>query len=739
MNLLYDYLCAQLDERLAERRVVVFYDPRSEFAPLFDRELQNVGAGPNGLYRVFVGERLTLVARYDGSFFAVRAAVEDIVAEVEPDPLLIYVPGVARDPNDSVLMELEKGGSTYEPQLKRQARTLLRQFYTDGAIDDMLAPDSLTYDDVVSYLEQARAGDQGSILKSIFGGASSELLLTRWLADESHDQEIVAKQALSELQRLIEARLGLPLLSGISAEEVRAKTARFVLVNEFRNDLSGDPPASISMIETPASKEQLSRVREVADALRRGEHADRYAELADHVEKSLNLTDVEIDAVVLGATDTFRFEECLLLRRAIDLSLNGEYENAIGLATDRARSYWIDRDVVRQQQWQACKLAAELGREVADLEKQVRSLSGSSGEWVAAYADRWFEVDRLQRRLDGWVARMEDEPEAEQVIAVVRLRYDELLKQMATGFAEALESSGWTTPGARSQTSIYPESVATAGSRVAYFLVDALRYEMGAELLEQLQGAEELAINPAVAMLPSITPVGMAALLPGASASFSVNEEKGRLGTQIEQTFMANLNDRLRFLKAKVPDVVDLQLEKLLRMPSSKLQSTIGDSSLVLVRSQEIDLAGESGFARYVMETVVANIARAARKLASAGVEAFVVSADHGHQFASRKEEDMRIDHPVATRSSYTGAVGSAGAERRPRARFGYPPRSSATRSDLDFVFPRVSAYSSQAVTSTYHHGGISLQEMVVPVVTFRIPATAEPAKHRSGGSRGCA
>ena len=729
MNLLYDYLCAQLDDRLAERRVVVFYDPRSEFAPLFDRELQNVGAGPNGLYRVFVGERLTLVARYDGSFFAVRAAVEDIVAEDEPDALLIYVPGVARDPNDSVLMELEKGGSTYEPQLKRQARTLLRQFYTDGAIDDMLAPDSLTYDDVVNYLEQARAGDQGSILKSIFGGASSELLLTRWLADESQDQEIVAKQALSELMRLIEARLGLSLLAGISAEEVRAKTARFVLVNEFRHDLSGGPPASISMIESPASKEQLGRVREVADALRRGEHADRYAELADRVEKSLNLTHAEIDAVALGATDTFRFEECLLLKRAIDLSLNGEYENSIGLASDSARSYWIDRDVVRQQQWQACKLAAELGREVADLEKQVRSLSGSSGEWVEAYADRWFEVDRLQRRLDGWVARMEEEPEAEQVIAVVRLRYDELLKQMATGFAEALESSGWTAPGARSQTSVYPDSVAAAGSRVAYFLVDALRYEMGAELLEQLQGAEELAINPAVAMLPSITPVGMAALLPGASASFSVNEEKGRLGTQIEQTFMANLNDRLRFLKAKVPDVVDLPLEKLLRMPASKLQATIGDSSLVLVRSQEIDLAGESGFARYVMETVVANIARAARKLASAGVEAFVVSADHGHQFASRKEEDMRIDPPGGDtvelhRRCWIGRGGAtpAGTIRVSAAELGY-------HSDLDFVFPRSLGVFKSGGDLAYHHGGISLQEMVVPIVTFRIPAKAEPTK----------
>ena len=97
----------------------------------------------------------------------------------------------------------------------------------------------------------------------------------------------------------------------------------------------------------------------------------------------------------------------------------------------------------------------------------------------------------------------------------------------------------------------------------------------------------------------------MAALLPGASAPFSVKDETGRLGARIEQTFMANLNDRLKFLKAKVPDVVDLELEKLLRMPSAKLQATIGDSSLVLVRSQEIDIAGESGFARQVMDTVL--------------------------------------------------------------------------------------------------------------------------------------
>ena len=37
-------------------------------------------------------------------------------------------------------MELEKAGDCYEPKLKQLARNLLRQRYTDGYIDGILAP-----------------------------------------------------------------------------------------------------------------------------------------------------------------------------------------------------------------------------------------------------------------------------------------------------------------------------------------------------------------------------------------------------------------------------------------------------------------------------------------------------------------------------------------------------------------------------------------------------------------------
>ena len=145
------------------------------------------------------------LARFKGSFFAVRFAVEDLVAVDMPDPLLIYLPGAERDPKSSVLMELEKAGTTYEPQLKRLARNVLRQVYTDGDIDEMLKPEALGYQDVVAYLRQAESGGQASILKTIFGEAGSEAILVQWLADANHDRAIADKEATGELYRLVEA------------------------------------------------------------------------------------------------------------------------------------------------------------------------------------------------------------------------------------------------------------------------------------------------------------------------------------------------------------------------------------------------------------------------------------------------------------------------------------------------------------------------------------------------------
>ena len=162
-------------------------------------------------------------------------------------------------------------------------------------------------------------------------------------------------------------------------------------------------------------------------------------------------------------------------------------------------------------------------------------------------------MDQAQRRLEAWVANLDDEPE-ERPLGVVRGVYEDACRAMADGFTRALLRANWTVSAV-----LAPDATSTAKSSseqpkpVAYFLVDAMRFEMGVELAERLPKSVEVIVRPAICALPSITPIGMAALQPGASSSFSVVEQGGTLGARIDDAFLPDLAARKKFAAARVP------------------------------------------------------------------------------------------------------------------------------------------------------------------------------------------
>ncbi len=732
MHPLHDYIARQLAERLKARQVVVWYDPRGEFEP-FVAELPE-GAAEGRVRRVRLGEAEAALSEYAGSMFELRAAVEPLVAADSPEHLLLYLPKVAPDPMGSVLLELEKAGDRYEPQLKRLARNVLRQRYTDGVIDGLLAPERVSYEDLARACSE-ESHEPPSILKTLFHDAPEPpRLLALWLADTSRDAAIEEKGAGSELAALVRARLELDLPAGRTLGQWRAITARYVLAGEFRSDLRGAPPASVAALTLPGSKDAEATVRLVARTLRR-DHADAYPALADQVEAELGLRDAAVDPEALGSIDTFRFEERALLAHCGRLIASKAYDVALQVITERERSFWLDRDTDRKAQWEACRRMADLGRRTAAVRRAVAQVRGGPDAWVRAYVGRptddeeaWYRLDQAQRRLESWVASLADDPE-EKPLAVVRRAYDDACHEMAAGLTKALASAGWTVDGVLHQTRVHAEVVSTLPRPVAYFLVDALRFEMGADLVQRLPAGAEVSVRPVVAALPTITPVGMGALQPGASSSFSVVERDGRLGAMVDEVFLPDLAARRKFATSRVPGAVDLTLDTVLSLKPSKLRERVTDASLVIVRSQEIDQAGEGGFAiqaRQVMDTVIDNLARAIKRLAAAGVVHAVVAADHGHLFfAADRDESLRIDSPGGHqvelhRRCWIGRGGwtPTACERVSASGLGYA-------SDLDFVFPVGCGVFKAGGDLAYHHGGPSLQELVVPVVSVRSPAPA--------------
>jgi hypothetical protein len=728
MHPLHEYVAKQLAEKLKSRKVAVWYDARREFAP-FIAEVRG-GVRINGEAVPVTIEGLSAcLLEYDGSMFELRAAVEPYVYGDIPECVVLYLPGCERDRRGSVLMELEKAGECYEPQLKRLARNVLRQRYTDGVIDEMLTSERISYDDLARSSSDTSSAEPPSILKSIFHDASgNDGLLGAWLASDSRDAEIESKEATRELTKLVLSKLGLQLPEVAALAKLRSIALRYVLAGEFRSNLNCAPPAALDAVPAPKTKDEQTAVGEAARRLRTS-FSELYSEMADRVEAELGLRDAKIAPDGLGSIDTFRFEERLLLAHCSDLIAANEFDRALAVIGEREHSFWLDRDVPRKAQWEACRRMAELGRLCVTVRGAVKKAGGDANAWIDAYTskDGWFLLDQAQRRLEAWVANLDDDPQ-EHALGIVRGAYEDASRAMAEGFTKAMLRANWIMPSSLHQTHIYSEIVSERPKPVAYFLVDAMRFEMGVELAERLPKTTEVIVEHAICALPSITPIGMAALQPGASSSFSVVEQGGTPGARIDAMFLPDLAARKKFASARVPNLADVSLDELLSLQPSKLAKKIDGAQVVMVRSQEIDHAGETGFtfqARQVMDTVIDNLARAIRKLAAAGIEQAVVTADHGHLFfPSDRDESMRIPSPGGDevdlhRRCWIGRGGAtpAGCVRVSAAALGYD-------SDLDFVFPLGSGIFKAGGDLAFHHGGLSLQELVIPVLTIRMKAT---------------
>jgi hypothetical protein len=733
-NALHEQLCLVLKEKLAKRRIVVWYDARSEFHG-FISDL--AGSTPNNceLVEVLISGQKCGLSVFQGSFFEAKFAVESLVNGDLPDPLLIYVPGFQRHDPTAVLMELEAAGERWEPQLKREARRVLKKHIGDGQIDQLFSSDKVTYRDIVAVIEGgASTNGSSSLLDVIYQASGSNAeIISGWISNPSNDSKVCEKGADVELRQLLLSRLGIDIGEGAILQDARRRVARYVLLAEFRNDLLTDPPGSLSLVSQP-TKDQLKLALEVAELLRH-KHAESYVELADSVEVELQLAKLGISPSSLGKIDTFRFEERVLLDFVGQQIIDGEFENALSIVNHRRKSFWAIHQLQRQEQWQAFGLAAELGLVTHKIAKALPSSSKPANSWVELYAakdDGWYLADMLHRRLESTLAAMSDSIASERVVHRVRTDYEQLVDKLTAGFVSALKNSNWSIPEVLHQTHIYADLVNTPGERVCYFLVDALRYEMAVELMALLENAESITLVPAIGAIPTITPIGMAALMPGAERSFSVVGAGKDVAARIEQSLATGLADRRKIWQGRVPDVVDLELEKVLSQSNSVLQKRIADAPLVIVRSIEIDALGEGGntlLARQVMDTMINNVARAVKRLASMGISKFVVVADHGHLFIGERDESERIDKPggdqvAQHRRCWAGRGGATPSStiRVTAAQLGYD-------SDFDFVFPTNNSVFKSGGDLSYYHGGLSLQELIVPALVARMAVSAKVSK----------
>ena len=259
-------------------------------------------------------------------------------------------------------MELEKAGECYEPQLKRLARNVLRQRYTDGVIDEMLAPEKVTYEDLARASSDTSSAEPPSILKSIFHDTSgNDGLLAAWLVSDARDAEIEAKEATRELTKLVRSRLGLELPEDAAwRSSDRSRFATFSQVS------SGAISAALRRRASTPFRRRRRRTRKPrcesspVGFARASPRSIRRWPIAWRTSSGFATRRSRPSASERSTRSVSR--KRALLAHCGELVADEEVRRGAAAGrTEREHSFWLDRDVGRKAQWEACRRMAELG------------------------------------------------------------------------------------------------------------------------------------------------------------------------------------------------------------------------------------------------------------------------------------------------------------------------------------------------------------------------------------------
>ncbi|MBE6979741.1 MAG: BREX-1 system phosphatase PglZ type A [Ruminococcaceae bacterium] len=266
----------------------------------------------------------------------------------------------------------------------------------------------------------------------------------------------------------------------------------------------------------------------------------------------------------------------------------------------------------------------------------------------------------------------------------------------------------------------------TKKSRAFVIISDALRYEVAVELNERLiretKGTSKL--DAVQAMFPTITKVGMAALLPGFNMSMDSNIDVLLNGQHTRSTA-----ERQKVLCNANPNSVAIQATDLLNMTKEDRKSLLGGKEVIYIYHNTIDAIGDKApTEKKVCEAcadAIDEIMSLVKTVIGGDIRGtdIVITADHGFLYTySPLRENDKIDKSV-----FEGKVYELG--RR------YAIAESCT---VDYMMPvrlQEQLHSAEAMGfapqetirikvpgggQNYVHGGISVQEMAVPVITFK-------------------
>ena len=275
------------------------------------------------------------------------------------------------------------------------------------------------------------------------------------------------------------------------------------------------------------------------------------------------------------------------------------------------------------------------------------------------------------------------------------------------------------------QRSFYSSNVApvlSGGGRVFVIVSDAFRYETAVELKDRLtrETKGNADIQGVQSILPSVTKFGMAALLPHKKFEFN-NGKIACDGVSTEGT--AN---RDKILKCKEPESIAITYKDFLAMKKAEKRELAAGKNVIYIYHNTIDATGETAVTEdkifEACEEAIDEIFNLVKTISNelSGTN-ILITADHGFLYSYKKlktsdkaEKDYVKGVLLETDRRYIITDKADDAEHVIKV-----PMSEYS-CDYYIMIPQDIIRFKTGGGMNYVHGGASLQEMMVPVITFK-------------------
>jgi len=455
---------------------------------------------------------------------------------------------------------------------------------------------------------------------------------------------------------------------------------------------------------------------------------DQYAEIA---EKEIKLSDIvnQLPIEEFKAADIFPyFDKAIIIYIANSLEDRLEdydaYTKLINLR--RAKHYYERYQSIYEALYYTVKMFEFHKKYSMGIPKT------QAVDMYRAYVNDYHQMDMFYRKF--YVAY--DNDSNSEILKKLKVMVENLytnwyMSELSSHWSAAVHDelkSSWVLPGIQNQKDFYRSFVSpkiSNGDRVFVIISDALRYEIASELTDKLNSETTGAcdIQPLLGVVPSVTKLGMASLLPHKNLEIDLNGN-----VLVNGKSSSGIDNRIGILQGVVAESTAVHFQELKNMNKAGRREAFKGKKLVYIYHDSIDATGDKASTEVYTFTAAEKAIDELYDIVKiikddlSGTNIFI-TADHGFVYQrDALEESDKIEKEgiqafeVKRRHLFSQEKG----ERSGLLDINMDSLITNEHQITTYVPKATIRFKIKGAGANFVHGGASLQEIVVPLIQFK-------------------